>query len=53
MGAYSTDELVPAALAGEMLGVAQRVVDGMRAEGVPFAGVLFTGFMLTGRGLVR
>ena len=50
MGAYSTDELVPAALAAEMLTVAQRVVDGMRAEGTPFVGVLFTGFMLTPQG---
>ena len=50
MGAYSTDELVPAALAAEMLVVAQRVVDGMRAEGSPFTGVLFTGFMLTAQG---
>ena len=50
MGAYSTDELVPPALAAEMLAVAQRVVDGMRAEGAAFTGVLFTGFMLTAAG---
>ncbi len=50
MGAYSTDELVPGEMAAGMLAVAQTVVDGMRAEGAPFAGVLFTGFMLTADG---
>ena len=50
MGAYSADGLVTAELAAQMLGVAQRVVDGMRAEGAPFQGVLFTGFMLTPAG---
>ena len=48
MGAYSTDTLVTEEMAAWMLHeVAQRVVDGMRAEGTPFRGVLFTGFMLT------
>lgn len=47
MGAYSTDDLVSAETSTWMLGVAQTVVDGMKAEGTPFAGVLFTGFMLT------
>ena len=50
MGAYSTDNLVPAETYAWMLGVAQRVVDGMRAEETPFAGVLFTGFMMTAAG---
>lgn len=50
MGAYSTDELVTEEEAAHMLGVAQTVVDGMRAEGTPFAGVLFTGFMMTPAG---
>ena len=50
MGAYSADALMPEGMAAEMLGVAQKVVDGMRAEGVPFSGVLFTGFMLTAGG---
>ena len=50
MGAYTADGLVSPALAADMLGVAQRVVDGMRAEGAPFQGMLFTGFMLTAAG---
>ncbi len=45
-----TDDLVPPDVAATMLAVAQTVVDGMRAEGTPFAGVLFTGFMLTAAG---
>jgi phosphoribosylamine--glycine ligase len=48
MGAYSTGELVSAAMAEWLrLQVAQRVVDGMKAEGTPFSGVLFTGLMMT------
>ena len=47
MGAYSTDELISAETSAWMLGIAQKVVDGMKAEGTPFAGVLFTGFMMT------
>ncbi len=48
MGAYSTDELVTNEQAAWMLEqVAQRVVDGMAAEGRPFAGILFTGLMMT------
>ena len=47
MGAYSTDGLVSAEVWEWMTSVAQRVVDGMKAGGTPFAGVLFTGFMLT------
>jgi phosphoribosylamine--glycine ligase len=51
MGAYSTDDLVTAETAAWMLeSVAQRVVDGMKAEGTPFQGVLFTGFMMTPEG---
>ena len=47
MGAYSTDTLLTPkmqALLTEQ--VAQRVVDGMAAEGTPFAGVLFCGMMM-------
>ena len=47
MGAYSTDDLISGETSAWMLGVAQTVVDGMKAEGTPFAGVLFTGFMMT------
>ena len=51
MGAYSTDTLVSSDMARWMLDkVAQRVVDGMAAEGAPFAGVLFIGFMMTPNG---
>ncbi len=48
MGAYSTDGLVSPEMSAWLLEhVAQRVVDGMRAEGMPFAGVLFVGLMMT------
>jgi phosphoribosylamine--glycine ligase len=48
MGAYSTDELVAEEMAEWLRAkVAQRVVDGMAAEGTPFQGVLFTGLMMT------
>ena len=51
MGAYSTDDLVtPEMSAWLREHVAQRVVDGMRAEGVPFAGMLFVGLMMTADG---
>jgi phosphoribosylamine--glycine ligase len=51
MGAYSTDELISPETAQWLLEhVAQRVVDGMREEGTPFAGVLFIGLMLTAHG---
>ena len=48
MGAYSSDELVTSGQAAWMLEqIAQRVVDGMLAEGRPFSGILFTGLMMT------
>jgi len=48
MGAYSTDDLVSTEMAEWLrMHVAQRVVDGMKAEGTPFSGVLFTGLMMT------
>jgi phosphoribosylamine--glycine ligase len=48
MGAYSTGDLVTAAMAEWLrVHVAQRVVEGMAAEGTPFEGVLFTGLMMT------
>ena len=48
MGAYSTDDLVTGEMAEWLrVQVSQRVVDGMRAEGAPFRGVLFTGLMMT------
>ena len=51
MGAYSTDSLVSKEMCAWLLkNVAQRTVDGMRAEGVPFKGVLFCGIMMTAGG---
>ena len=51
MGAYSTDDLLPPSLRSALLrDVAQRTVDGMRAEGTPFRGILFCGMMLTASG---
>jgi phosphoribosylamine--glycine ligase len=48
MGAYSTDALLPDDLRDWLLThVAQPTVDGMRAEGAPFRGILFCGIMLT------
>ena len=51
MGAYSTDDLVAPEMSSWLLEhVAQRVVDGMRAERTPFAGILFIGLMMTPEG---
>jgi phosphoribosylamine--glycine ligase len=48
MGAYSTDHLVtPEVAAWLEQHVAQRVVDGMKADGTPYSGILFTGLMMT------
>jgi phosphoribosylamine--glycine ligase len=48
MGAYSTDTLIsPETQAWLLENIAQRVVDGMAAEGTPFHGILFTGLMMT------
>lgn len=51
MGAYSTDELLGATMREWIMHhIAQRVVDGMRAEGVVYKGVLYIGLMMTARG---
>jgi phosphoribosylamine--glycine ligase len=51
MGAYSTDTLISGEMREWLLkNVAQRTVDGMAREGVPFKGVLFCGIMLTSAG---
>lgn len=51
MGAYCTDALLPHALRDWLLQhVAQPTVDGMRAEGAPFRGILFCGMMLCADG---
>lgn len=48
MGAYSTDSLLPDDLREWLVQhVAQPTVDGMRAEGTPFKGILFCGIMMT------
>jgi phosphoribosylamine--glycine ligase len=48
MGAYSTDGLVTPAMRSWLLrSVAQKVVDGMHTEGVPFRGILFCGLMMS------
>ncbi len=50
MGAYSTDALLgPAMRQWLTVNVAQKVVDGMAANGVPFQGILFCGMMLVPR----
>lgn len=51
MGAYSTDGLTTTAMREWLTkNVAQKVVDGMAAEGNPFKGILFCGIMMTPRG---
>ncbi len=51
MGAYSTDSLASPELTRWIIdNVAQKVVDGMAAEGNPFRGILFIGLMMTPRG---
>jgi phosphoribosylamine---glycine ligase len=51
MGAYSTDTLLtPAMREWITANIAQKTVDGMRAEGNPFKGILFIGLMMTPRG---
>ena len=51
MGAYSTDALMDdAQRAWVMEHVALPVVRGMKAEGTPFAGILFIGLMMTADG---
>jgi phosphoribosylamine--glycine ligase len=51
MGAYSTDGIATPAMRHWLLHeVAQTVVDGMLAEGMPFRGILFCGLMMSPRG---
>ncbi|KAJ2006715.1 hypothetical protein H4R26_001212 [Coemansia thaxteri] len=49
MGAYAP-AAVPSATAEAVRAIIQRTVDGMRRDGLPFVGCLFTGFMLTADG---
>ena len=51
MGAYSPAPVFTPALAEQVMAdIIQPTVDGMRAEGMPFQGVLFAGLMLTEEG---
>jgi phosphoribosylamine--glycine ligase len=51
MGAYAPAPVCPPALAAELTRtILQPAVDGLRAEGTPFAGVLYAGLMLTPAG---
>lgn len=51
MGAYSMESLASPEFDQWCLhNVAQRVVEGMRSEGTPFRGILFTGLMITPEG---
>ena len=52
MGAYAPAPICPSALAEEFTrSILQPTIDGLRAEGCPFAGVLYAGLMLTADGL--
>lgn len=51
MGAYAPAPLVTLALRAEIVRtVLQPVLDGLRAEGIPYVGVLYAGLMLTAAG---
>ncbi len=52
MGAYSTDDILGPELEKEVLQrVIHPVIRGMKAEGMPFQGILYAGLMLTARGV--
>ena len=51
MGAYAPVPVCPPDVMAELVRIAlQPAVDGLQAEGTPFAGVLYGGFMLTAQG---
>ena len=50
MGAYAPAPCVTPAVRGQIDDIMQRTVEAMSAEGAPFKGCLFGGFMLTPRG---
>jgi phosphoribosylamine--glycine ligase len=51
MGAYSTAEIVDDKMRDWLVNhIAKPVVEGMKAEGIPYKGVLYCGLMMTARG---
>lgn len=51
MGAYSTDELLPAELEARIVKtIVEPTLKGLRAEGMPYSGFLYFGLMLTSEG---
>ena len=51
MGVYTTDSMVDPKMSEWILHhVAQKAIDGMAAEEIPFAGVLYCGLMMTAKG---
>ena len=51
MGAYSSDDLLSSTMQDWIMKhIAKPVVDALRAEGVPYKGVLYIGLMMTARG---
>jgi phosphoribosylamine--glycine ligase len=51
MGVYSTDSMLDPAMSDWIVRhIAEPTVEGMAAEGAPFAGVLYCGLMMTARG---
>jgi phosphoribosylamine---glycine ligase len=51
MGVYSTDAMLDAPMRAWILEhIAQKTIDGMAAEEIPFVGVLYCGLMMTAKG---
>ena len=51
MGAYSSDDLLDHKMREWIMHhIAQPVINGLRAEGIPYKGVLYIGLMMTARG---
>ena len=51
MGAYSSDALIDKGMIDWLLNhIARPVVAGMKAEGIPYRGILYCGLMMTARG---
>ena len=51
MGAYSTDQIIDAQMRDWLVAhIARPVINGMRAEGAPYKGILYCGIMMTATG---